>query len=341
MTQLLSVSAHAPDAAIIHLAAEHLRAGRLVAFPTETVYGLGANALDERAVKRIFEAKGRPADNPLIVHVADVAMARQLVNAWPDAAEQLAAAFWPGPLTLVLPKGPSVPLAVTAGLPAVGVRMPAHPVALSLIRAAGVPVAAPSANPYMGVSPTRAEHVASAMTGRVDVILDGGPADVGLESTVLDLTGDVPTVLRLGGLPVGRLREVLGRVDVWADAEGEPAVHLPSPGLARRHYAPRATVHLVDGREALIAQATALLASGERVGVLALGAGDWPTSIPSGASGIAAETMPASPAAYGARLYAALHAMDALGIAHLLVETPPGEEEWGAVRDRLRRATSR
>jgi L-threonylcarbamoyladenylate synthase len=186
----------------------------------------------------------------------------------------------------------------------------------------------------MGVSPTRAEHVARGMADRVDVILDGGPADVGLESTVLDLTGAVPTVLRLGGLPVSRLREVLGRVDVWADAEGEPTVHLPSPGLARRHYAPRATVHLVAGREALIAQADALLAEGERVGVLALGASAWPTAVE-------AEAMPDSPAAYGARLYAALHAMDALGITHLLVETPPGDEEWGAVRDRLRRATSR
>jgi L-threonylcarbamoyladenylate synthase len=334
MTQLLSVSAQAPDPAIIHLAAEHLRAGRLVAFPTETVYGLGATALDERAVRRIFAAKGRPANNPLIVHVADVAMARQVVNAWPEAAEQLAAAFWPGPLTLVLPKAPIIPMSVTAGLPAVGVRMPAHPVAEALIRAAGVPVAAPSANPYMGVSPTRAEHVARGMEGRVDVILDGGAADVGLESTVLDLTGDVPTVLRLGGLPVSRLREVLGRVEVYAGAAGEPEVHLPSPGLARRHYAPRATVHLVDGREALIAQATALLATGEPVGVLALGAGEWPR-------GLEAEAMPATPAAYGARLYAALHAMDDLGVAHLLIEAPPGEEDWGAVRDRLRRATSR
>jgi L-threonylcarbamoyladenylate synthase len=334
MTQLLSVSAHAPDAALIHLAAEQLRAGRLVAFPTETVYGLGANALDERAVKRIFEAKGRPANNPLIVHVADIAMARQVVNTWPEAAELLAGAFWPGPLTLVLPKAPTIPLAVTAGLPAVGVRMPAHPVAVALIRAAGVPVAAPSANPYMGVSPTRAEHVARGMADRVDVILDGGAADVGLESTVLDLTGAVPTVLRLGGLPVGRLREVLGRVDVYAGAAGEPEVHLPSPGLARRHYAPRATVHLVDGREALIARAEALSAGGERVGVLAFGAGAWPEAV-------VAEAMPDSPAGYGARLYAALHAMDDLGVTHLLVEAPPGEEDWGAVHDRLRRATSR
>jgi L-threonylcarbamoyladenylate synthase len=334
MTQLLSVSAHAPDAAIIHLAAEQLRAGRLVAFPTETVYGLGANALDERAVKRIFEAKGRPANNPLIVHVADLAMARQVVNAWPEAAELLAAAFWPGPLTLVLPKAPTIPLAVTAGLPAVGVRMPAHPVAVALIRAAGVPVAAPSANPYMGVSPTRAEHVARGMADRVDVILDGGAADVGLESTVLDLTGAVPTVLRLGGLPVSRLREVLGEVAVWADAAGQPAVHLPSPGLARRHYAPRATVQLVEGREALAARAETLLAGGERVGVLSLGAGAWPEAL-------AAEAMPDSPAAYGARLYAALHAMDDRGVTHLLIESPPGEEDWGAVRDRLRRATSR
>lgn len=333
MTELLKVSSHAPDAAVIHLAAERLRAGGLVAFPTETVYGLGANALDERAVARIFEAKGRPADNPLIVHVADRAMARQVVSVWPEAADRLAEAFWPGPLTLVLPKSPIIPLVVTAGLPAVGVRMPNHPVALALIHAAGVPVAAPSANPYMGVSPTRAEHVVVGMADRVDLILDGGPADVGLESTVLDLSGEVPTVLRLGGLSVGRLRAVLGYVAVQVDAQGESAVRLPSPGLARRHYAPRATVRLVDGRMALEALAASLKAGGERVGVLAFGAGDWPESIE-------AQAMPRSPEAYGAMLYATFHAMDALGVTQLLVETPPSDEDWGAVRDRLRRATS-
>lgn len=333
MTRLLTVSSAAPDPAAIQAAAEILRRGGLVAFPTETVYGLGANALDPAAVSGIFAAKGRPATNPLIAHVADVAMAKTVVAAWPETAERLAAAFWPGPLTLVLPKGPAVPHAVTAGLPAVGVRMPAHPVAIALIREAGVPVAAPSANPYMGVSPTAAEHVAKGMAGRVDLILDGGPTSVGLESTVLDLTRPVPTVLRLGGLPVAKLREVLGTVDVLVSEGGEPETHLPSPGLARRHYAPQASVRLVGDRATLIAEAGRLATTGERVGAMTLG----PLTL---APGVVVEAMPVVPDLYGSRLYATLHAMDARGLSVILVETPPDGEDWGAVRDRLRRATA-
>lgn len=334
MPRILTVDPHHPDAALLEEAGERLRAGGLVAFPTETVYGLGANALDAAAVARIYEAKGRPATNPLIVHVAERAQARRVVADWPEVAERLADAFWPGPLTLVLPKAEAIPMAVTAGLPAVGVRMPAHPVALALLRAARVPVAAPSANPYMGVSPTQAAHVARAMGDRVDVIVDGGPADVGLESTVLDLTRPVPTVLRLGGLPVSRLREVLGEVAVLASADGEPEAHLPSPGLAKRHYAPRARVRVVGDRATLLVEAERLLGLGEAVGALTLGeAPDLP-------DGLQAEAMPTSPAAYGTRLYAALHAMDAHGVDELLVEAPPQEEDWGAVRDRLKRATA-
>jgi L-threonylcarbamoyladenylate synthase len=333
MTRLLSVSPTAPDPAAIQAAAEILRRGGLVAFPTETVYGLGANALDETAVSGIFAAKGRPATNPLIAHVADVAMAKTVVAEWPETAERLAAAFWPGPLTLVLPKGPAVPLSVTAGLPAVGVRMPAHPVAIALIREAGVPVAAPSANPYMGVSPTTAEHVAKGMAGRVDVILDGGPASVGLESTVLDLTRPVPTVLRLGGLPVAALRAELGEVAVLVTEGGEPETHLPSPGLARRHYAPQAAVRIMGDRATLTAEAGRLTTAGERVGVMTLG----PIEV---APGVVIEAMPAVPDRYGSRLYATLHAMDARGLSVILVEAPPDGEDWGAVRDRLRRATA-
>ncbi|MNS19548.1 Threonylcarbamoyl-AMP synthase [compost metagenome] len=333
MTRLLHVSPAAPNPAAIQAAAEILRRGGLVAFPTETVYGLGANALDETAVAGIFTAKGRPATNPLIAHVADVEMAKTVVAEWPETAERLAAAFWPGPLTLVLPKGPAVPMSVTAGLPAVGVRVPAHPVAIALIREAGVPVAAPSANPYMGVSPTAAEHVAKGMAGRVDLILDGGATSVGLESTVLDLTRPVPTVLRLGGLPVAKLREVLGEVDVLVSEGGEPETHLPSPGLARRHYAPKAAVRLVGDRATLIAEAGRLTTAGERVGVMALG----PIEL---APSVVVEAMPVVPDLYGSRLYATLHALDALGLSAIIVETPPDGEAWGAVRDRLRRATA-
>ncbi len=330
----LTVSPVDPDPALIAEAAATLRGGRLVAFPTETVYGLGANALDEAAIARIYAAKGRPESNPLIVHVADASMAARVVASWPASAEALAEAFWPGPLTLVLPRRPELPLAVTAGLPAVGVRVPAHPVARALIRAADLPIAAPSANMYMGVSPTTADHVAKGFGGRdADVlILDGGPATVGLESTVLDLTCPVPTVLRLGGLPVARLREVLGEVAVLAIEPGTAS--LPSPGLARRHYAPRARLVLVPDGDILVAEAARLLAAGARVGAMVRHA---PMALP---VGLALEVMPGEPAAYGAKLYAALHALDELRLDHLLVEAPPADEAWAAVHDRLRRAAT-
>ena len=328
MTRLITVDAHAPDPAAIAEAAAVLRAGGLVAFPTETVYGLGANALDPGAVARIFEAKGRPATNPVIVHVAAIVEVARVAAAWPPVAQQLADAFWPGPLTLVLPRRPEVPDAVTAGLGSVGVRMPAHPVARALIAAAGVPVAAPSANPYMGVSPTLAQHVLKGMAGRVDVVLDGGPATVGLESTVLDLTGAVPTVLRPGGLAISELRRVLGRVERHT-AEGHAGeTALPSPGLAKRHYAPQARVRLMD-REALVAEAARLVDRGVRVGVM---------GFEPGPEGAVVEVAPRDPAAYGARLYAWLHGFDERGVQELLIELPPEDEAWIAVRDRLKRA---
>ncbi|MFW6201455.1 MAG: L-threonylcarbamoyladenylate synthase, partial [Gemmatimonadota bacterium] len=196
--RVLTVDPESPDPAAIDRAARALREGRLIAFPTETVYGLGADALDADAVRRIFEAKERPPRNPLIVHVADAAAARGLVERWPPAAGRLADAFWPGPLTLVLPKRPEVPDEVTAGLPTVAVRVPSHPVARALLLAAGVPVAAPSANPFTGVSPTTARHVQSGLADRIDLVLDAGPTPVGIESTVVDLSGPKPRLLRPG-----------------------------------------------------------------------------------------------------------------------------------------------
>src|SRR4051812_20749755 len=189
--RVIQVDADAPGAAVREAAAV-LRDGGLVAFPTETVYGLGARALDPASVARIYEAKGRPSYNPLIVHVATVDAARALSSAWPEAADRLAERFWPGPLTLVVPRAPVIPDAVSAGLDTVGVRIPGHPVAHALLEAAGIPVAAPSANRSMGVSPTTAEHVRRSLGGRVDLILDGGPCPVGIESTVLSLAGEVP-----------------------------------------------------------------------------------------------------------------------------------------------------
>ncbi|MDB5097094.1 MAG: hypothetical protein JWM80_1515 [Cyanobacteria bacterium RYN_339] len=324
MAPTLAVDPHAPDEAAIAEAARILRAGGLVAFPTETVYGLGANALDEQAVARIYAAKGRPSGNPLIVHVADAAMARQVAAEWPDAAERLATACWPGPLTLVLRRGPHIPASVTAGLPAVGVRVPAHPVALALIRAAGVPIAAPSANPYTGVSPTTAAHVAAGLGDKVDLILDGGAATVGLESTVLDLTSAVPRVLRPGGMSLGRLRELLGEVAYEPITKADD-VALPSPGLAKRHYAPRARVRILPDAAAVAREAARL----ERVGC-------WTFGPPPG-EGV---MMPREPEAYAARLYAELHEADRRGWAHLLVEAPPQDDAWAAVHDRLRRAAS-
>ncbi|HEX5520066.1 MAG TPA: L-threonylcarbamoyladenylate synthase, partial [Longimicrobiaceae bacterium] len=225
----ITVDPSAPAAAALARAAAVLRRGGLVAFPTETVYGLGANALDADAVRRIFAAKGRPSYNPLIAHVAGAAAARELVTAWPDAAEQLAAAFWPGPLTLVLPKRAIVPDVVTAGLDTVAVRVPAHPVAHALLAAAGLPVAAPSANRFTQLSPTTAAHVERALGDRVDLILDGGPTTVGIESTVIDLSGERPVLLRPGSIALDALERIVGPLERPAASAAEAP--RPSPGM--------------------------------------------------------------------------------------------------------------
>jgi L-threonylcarbamoyladenylate synthase len=202
------------DPPALERAAALIRGGGLVAFPTETVYGLGANAFDAAAVARIFTAKGRPRQSPLIVHVDSIEMARTLVLEWPDTADRLARRYWPGPLTLVLPKRPSIPDIVTAGLATVGLRVPSHPLALALIRAAGVPIAAPSANPFTGLSPTTAEHVRQSLGDAVDLVLDGGPAMVGIESTVLSLAGAEPLLLRPGVIPLPEIESLIGPVRI-------------------------------------------------------------------------------------------------------------------------------
>lgn len=334
--QLIRTDPDAPDARLLAPAAEALRRGGLVAFPTETVYGLGAYALDPLAIARIYDAKGRPSYNPLIVHVADAEAARLLVREWPDAAERLAAAFWPGPLTLVLPKSSSVPDAVTAGLPNVALRVPAHPVARALLRLAGVPVAAPSANRSTQVSPTTAEHVVRGLGDRVDVVVDGGPCPVGIESTVLSLAGPRPTVLRPGTISVDELRAIVPDVvDAAADARGDPRAARPSPGMLDRHYAPRATVRVLpaDARDAAIRAAGQEVDAGRRIGAILLrDAGD---------GRIAPVTrMPDEPAAYAARLYSALHAMDDAGCDVVLVDAVPPGAAWDGVRDRVRRAAT-
>jgi L-threonylcarbamoyladenylate synthase len=329
--EILAVNAQAPEPAVIARAATVLRAGGLVAFPTETVYGLGANALDPAACEQIFIAKGRPANNPLIVHGAGPAEARQVVADWPEAAQRLAAQFWPGPLTLVLPKNPAVPAVVTAGGTTVAVRVPAHPVALALLSAAGIPVAAPSANPSGELSPTRAEHVLRGLGDRIDLLLDGGPTPGGVESTVLDLSRAPPRLLRPGLVSPAAIEAVIGPIDrVPQQPTGEGA--LPSPGLLARHYAPHAPLECVhpDGAAERVA---ALAGQGLRVGWLVLG-----DSLPAPLPGVMALAMPLDPPGYAAQLYAVLHGLDAAGVDRIVVEWPPDTEAWLAVRDRLRRA---
>ncbi len=343
-TIVRQVSLESPEPAIIAEAADILRRGGLVAFPTETVYGLGANALDAAAVEKIFLAKGRPANNPVIVHVADAAAAQQLTTVWPNVAQRLAAAFWPGPLTLVLPKRAEVPSIVTAGGSTVGVRVPAHPVALALLQTAQIPVAAPSANRSMQVSPTTAQHVFSGLEGRIELVLDAGPTSGGLESTVLDLTVSPPKLLRPGLVTFAQLQQAIGPIvantaekptkSESLNAAAEPA---KSPGLQQRHYAPRAElIRSVAPSDTLVQN---LLHQVKKVGWLRLGIGDTPFL--QNKSQIQIIEMPFNAADYSKRLYAAFHELDHAGFDCIVVDLPPETDEWLAVHDRLRRASSR
>ncbi len=264
MTQVKSVS---PET--IREAAALIRKGELVGMPTETVYGLGANALDEKAVKKIFEAKGRPGDNPLIVHVSCLAEIPPLVRAIPDSAKKLMEAFWPGPMTLILPKSDLIPSAVSAGLDTVGIRLPASEAARDLIRESGCPIAAPSANRSGRPSPTTAQHVFEDMDGRIPMILDGGSSEVGVESSVIDATGDVPVILRPGGITPEMVEEVLG--DVRVDEHVMSPLHegdiVRSPGMKYKHYAPKAKTVIFDGAaEDVIAAICAHYDEAERAG---------------------------------------------------------------------------
>jgi L-threonylcarbamoyladenylate synthase len=326
--ELLRVDPSDPDPNAIARAAAVIRRGGLVAFPTETVYGLGAHALDPRAVERIYEAKGRPSYNPIIVHVASAERARDVVREWNEYAERLAGAFWPGPMTLVLAKRPDVPDAVTAGLPTVGVRVPAHPVARALLEAADVPIAAPSANRSMQLSPTMASHVVASLGDAADVILDGGPTWVGIESTVIDVTGDQLAVLRPGTITLEQIGMVTGApATIGASAAGDAA--RPSPGMLDRHYAPRARVVLVEASDVGI-RVELERARGYRTGAVVITA-----SVEAGPD---VERLPADPAIYASRLYATLHALDDAGCDIVVVERVPDSGAWLGVRDRLERA---
>jgi L-threonylcarbamoyladenylate synthase len=317
-----------------------LRRGGLVAFPTETVYGLGADAASPEAVARIFAVKGRPRNHPLIVHLAEAVAVKEWAADVPPDAWALAEAFWPGPLTLILPRGHRVPDAVTGGAGTVGLRVPAQPLALELLEAFGGGVAAPSANRFGRVSPTTAAHVRADLGTAVDLVLDGGPCTVGVESTIVDLSRGVARVLRLGGLSVEALAEVLGHaVEVTAVAAGTaattaaPADAVPAPGTLSSHYAPAARVEVLTA-ESVAARAADLLGKGHRVGLLA------PQRLEGLPPGLDALPPAGGPQAYAQCLYQRLREADRRGLDVLLAVPPPETGIGAAVTDRLRRAAT-
>jgi L-threonylcarbamoyladenylate synthase len=342
-------------------AANILRAGGLVALPTETVYGLGANAFDKAAVERIFAAKQRPAWDPVIVHIASASMLKGLVAEVPPAARLLMDAFWPGPLTLLLPRSNAVPDAVTAGRPLVGVRMPAHPVALALIRRAGVPIAAPSANLFAHVSPTTAAHVLEDLDGRIDAVLDAGPTAHGVESTVLDPCATPLMIYRPGAVTAEQIREIAGPVEIYGGEKelpeapaGGTGAHeanpggtsfdaLPAPGVGLRHYSPRARLVLVDGP---LAELESKLAEAGRSLPPADGAGRLGVMLPAevllpqelASSRIYRWGRWAAPEEMARLLYAGLRELDAQDCGVILCPLPPGDGIGAAIRDRLRKA---
>jgi L-threonylcarbamoyladenylate synthase len=324
MTPTFVVSADAPDPDAIDAAALILRHGGLVAFATETVYGLGADATSTAAVRRIFAAKGRPSNNPLIVHVDSLESARPVAAVWPELAESLAQTFWPGPLTLVLPRHRIIPDIVTAGGPTVAIRVPRPVVARELIARAGRPIAAPSANRSYRLSPTSARHVLKDLDGRIDLILDSGPTTLGLESTVLDITADPPVILRPGSITQTDLAPILGF---------EPAIRSQSgrvnrsPGLSEIHYAPTTPTYVATLEQ------LDTYPEPERAGLLLLG-----NRTPRAAFGFGHRIELETPDFASPAFYDALHRLDELSLAAILIVAPPDEPAWSALRDRLFRA---
>ena len=343
MTEIITLDARAPDAAALARAADVLRRGGLVAFPTETVYGLGAHALDPVAVARVFAAKGRPSQDPLIVHVHDVVGLPELVADIPATVDALASRFWPGPLTMVLRRSEAVPPTVTAGLDTVAIRVPAHAIAHALISAAGIPVAAPSANLFSRPSPTHAAHVLQDLDGRIDMLIDGGPTTVGVESTVIDLTGSVPEILRPGAITLEMIRSVLPDARARAVSSREATAGMRSPGLLSKHYSPRAEMTLYEGPgkkaiERMLADAAVASARGQRVGILAA---DEDGLAGSDTLRIVRLGRERDHATLAANLYSALRALDAEQVDLIFARTFADESGLGAaIHDRLRRASA-
>lgn len=330
-----------PEATLAALdrAAAILRAGGLVAIPTETVYGLAGLALSEAAVERIYLAKGRSTTNPLIVHVDGIAMARSLAAAWPESAERIANAFWPGPVTVVVPKAACVPDRVTAGGPTVAIRCPDQPITRLLIERLGAPLAAPSANRSLRLSPTTAAHVLEGLGARVDLILDAGPCGRGLESTVVDCTVSPPRILRPGPLTAAALAAVTG-AEPESFAGESPAADGParSPGQATRHYAPSTPLEVSADAAGRV---ETLLSEGRRVGWLTTRGAEPCTRRIAAAAEAVVVPLPAEPEAQGAVLYAMLHAIDKRSLDVIVVDEPPDADAWRAIRDRLTRAAAR
>jgi L-threonylcarbamoyladenylate synthase len=332
-TRVRVIDPSAPDRTVIAEAAALIQAGQLVAFPTETVYGLGGDALNPAALSRIYTVKGRPPDNPLILHLASQDQLAAVAAEVPEIAYALMQAFWPGPLTLVLPKIPRVPDLATGGLTTVAVRMPDHPVALALIRQAGTPLAAPSANRSGRPSPTTAEHVVADLNGAIPLILDGGPSAIGVESTVLDVTCTPPVLLRPGGVSQEAIGAAIGAVVGRADA----GLHRRSPGTRYRHYSPQARVWLLEDAspEALQSTVAAALACSQRVGCLL-----HRLAVAQAPAAVSVTRIGGGVADYARQLFAALRKLDAQGVDVIIVEGVSEEGLGVAVMDRLRRAAS-
>ena len=298
----------------IEAAADGIRNGKLVVMPTETVYGLAADATNESAIQKVFVLKGRPSDNPLIVHLGSTATLEQVAKNIPEEAWTLVARFWPGPLTLVLPRAEAIPATVSAGLSTVAVRMPNHPVALALLSESERPLAAPSANLFTHLSPTRAEDVSSEIRAGISAVLDGGPCAVGIESTVLDLTGSTPTILRPGIVTPSQIEFALGCPVALRDLRQDVGAR-PAPGGYRRHYSPRTPIRLAER----------------------LGPTDAGIALTTAPARGRVMTLPADPAGYASFLYSALAELDGAGHPELVIERPPDTPAWIAIHDRLGR----
>jgi L-threonylcarbamoyladenylate synthase len=351
-TEILSTHTPALFKTAVKRAAELLCAGEAVALPTETVYGLAANALDETAVAKIFQIKGRSVHNPIIVHVAGIEMAKYCVKNWPVLADKLAKSFWPGPLTLVLPRAEKIPEIVTTGGETVGIRWPGHPFIQAVIRECGFPLAAPSANLSNHVSPTNAEHVRAQLGGKISLIVDGGQSQVGIESTVLDLTVSPPKILRPGMIHAESLAAGVGRVQSSefrvrsSEIKGKTEGALRSPGLLQKHYSPKAKLIVLNWRDDadlrsqlstlnfLPRQSKATAAQLSTCHVIAH------TKIPSAENFAGVSVIPHDAEAFARALYAELHRCDETGAELIVVEAPPESVEWSGIADRLRRAAS-